>query len=286
MTLALIATAFGYLDSIQPPLVIAHRAGAGLAPENTIKGWRYVKQLCQPDVFELDIHLSADDSLMVVHDASVDRTTDGNGKVRDLSYAELRGLDAGFWFTPDSGETYPWRGKGVLIPTLGEIMDSFPGDFLNIEIKDTFPGIEMRLADLIYEKGAQNRVVVGSVHSQVLETFRLIAPEVLTSGAESELRSLVILGKMFLGFAARRPMDAVQVPERSGSIHVVTRRFVNMCHRLGLDIHVWTVNDAPSMERLLNLGVDGIITDRPDLAQRILENRGLRVFQFTPGDQQ
>jgi hypothetical protein len=118
-------------------LIFAHRAGAQVVPENTIEGWKESKALYNPDVWELDVHLTADDSLIVIHDETVDRTTNGSGNVRDMTFDELRKLDAGFWFTPDSGLTFPWRNKGVKIPTMAEVFDSFPDDRFNIEIKDS-----------------------------------------------------------------------------------------------------------------------------------------------------
>lgn len=267
---------FAYLGSVELPLISAHRGGAGLAPENTVEGWRYVKTFCDPDVFELDVHLSFDDSLIIIHDATVDRTTDGLGNVKDLTYAELRELNAGFWFSYDEGLTYPWRDSGLVISTLGELFDSFPQDNFNIEIKVAEPGIEQQVADVIYAKRMAERVVVGSTHQGVLDRFRTIAPDIPTSGAEAELRPLVIWGKVLLGWMVGTRMNAAQVPEHSGSIHVVTRGFVRMCHRKGIQVHVWTVNDTESMRRLFELGADGIITDRPDLAQAVAEAMGLR----------
>lgn len=263
---------------ITKPLILAHRAGAQLVPENTIDGWRVTKILCHPDVWELDVHFSADDSLMVIHDETVDRTTEGSGLVREMTCTELRKLNAAFWFTPDSGATYPWRGQGVRVPTLTEVFDSFPADRFNIEIKDSILHEADSLVALIERKGRQENVVVASVYKDVLERVRALDPGIVTSGSEDEIRPLVLLQKMGFGALAKPKMKIVQVPEYSGATHVVTPGFVRLCHKKGIEVHVWTVNSAVEIEHLLKIGVDGIITDRPDVALRVAKALGVREF--------
>jgi glycerophosphoryl diester phosphodiesterase len=264
-------TAFAYLDRTEPPLILAHRAGALVVPENTIEGWAESRIRYRPDVWELDVRLTSDDSLVVIHDEEIDRTTNGTGLVREMTYTQIRSLDAGFWFTPDSGKTYPWRGKGVRIPTIGQVFDSFPDDNFNVEIKDSLAYAAARLVGIIREKRMQNQVVVASVYAEVLECFREFDPSVATAATPDEVRRFVLWGKI-----------AVQVPEYSGSIHVVTPGFVKRCHRKGVQVHVWTVNDAEAIKRLLEMGVDGVITDRPDVADRVAKTIGFREFPVTP----
>lgn len=279
LVLLLWSTTRAYLTRTELPIITAHRGGAGLVPENTIEGWKTVRELFQPDVFELDIRLTADDSLVVIHDDVVDRTTDGIGPVRLLSFDEIRQMDAACWFTPDSGKTYPLRAKGIRIATLGEAFDSFPQDNFNIEIKDSLPRAAELLVALIREKELGDQVMVASVYTGVIQRVRELAPELATSGSESEVRSLVLLGKVGLGFLAKTPMNALQVPEYSGSTRVVNRGLLRRCHKEEIQVHVWTVNDAVSMERLLKLGVDGIITDRPDIALEVFEKLDLREIK-------
>lgn len=247
-------------------------------PENTIEGWAESRIRYRPDVWELDVRLTSDDSLVVTHDEEIDRTTNGTGLLREMAFVQIRYLDAGFWFTPDSGKTYPWRAKKLRIPTLAEVFDSFPDDNFNIEIKDSVPDAANRIVTLIREKNMQEKVLVASVYTDVLKRVRRLDPSLPTSGSEDEIRPLVIMGKMGLGFLARTPMDAVQVPEHSGSVHVVTPGFVRLCHRLGIQVHVWTVNDAEAIKRLLEMGADGVITDRPDVADRVFKTMGFREF--------
>ncbi|NLI97276.1 glycerophosphodiester phosphodiesterase [bacterium] len=259
-------------------LIFAHRAGAQVVPENTIEGWKESKSLYNPDVWELDVHLTADDSLVVLHDETVDRTTNGSGNIREMTFDELRKLDAGFWFTPDSGLTFPWRNKGVRIPTMAEVFDSFPDDLFNIEIKDSLIWEADILVSLVKIEQMEEQVMIASVYTPVLERVRKLDSKIATSGSESEIKPLVLWGKVGLGSLVKTPMDAVQVPEYSGSIRVVTPNFVKLCHKKGLKVHVWTVNESDDMERLIKLGVDGIISDRPDVADRVAKTLGLRKF--------
>ena len=270
--------AFAYLDRTEPPLILAHRAGALVVPENTIEGWAESRIRYRPDVWELDVRLTSDDSLVVTHDEAIDRTTNGSGLVREMTFTQIRSLDAGFWFTPDSGKTYPWRGKGVRIPTIGQVFDSFPDDNFNIEIKDSVPDVANRIVSLIREKNMQEKVLVASVYTDVLKRVRQLDPSLPTSGSEDEIRPLVILEKMGLGFLARTTMQVIQVPEYSGSIHVVTSGLLKRCHRKGIQVHVWTVNDPETIKRLLEMGADGVITDRPDVADRVFKTMGFREF--------
>ncbi len=268
--------AYSYLTKTTPPIILAHRAGAVIVPENTIQGWSQVREKYAPQVWELDIWLSADDSLMVFHDKIVDRVTDGTGTLKELSYEQLRQLDAAYWFDPAGDSTFPYRGKGFKIPTLGEVLDSFPTDFFNVEVKDSTTDIVFKLVDLLKKKGAEDKVLIASEHTEILECFRDLAPNIATSGSADEIRPLVIWGKLGLAFLPAAPMQVVQVPEYAGATHVVTSAFVKQCHSRGILVHVWTINDSKTMRKLLELGVDGIITDRPDIALKVYKFMGYR----------
>jgi glycerophosphoryl diester phosphodiesterase len=257
-----------YLQSDRP-MVLAHRGGAALAPENTLAGFQNGVDL-GADALELDVHTSADGTVVVIHDDTVDRTTDGTGAVHGLTLAELRQLDAGYRFTPDEGQTFPFRGQGVGIPTLEEVLATFPDMRVNIEIKQADPPIEAAVKDVIDRANARDRVLVGSEYDDVLARFRALAPDVATSAAAGEARTFY-LAQLLRVSAIYRPLaDAFQVPEYSGSTHVVTPSFVDAAHHHGVKVHVWTVNDAETMRRLLDIGVDGIITDRPDVAVTVV----------------
>lgn len=251
------------------PLVLAHRGGADLAPENTMAAFQNAVDL-GVDILELDVHTTADGTVVVIHDESVDRTTDGTGAVHDFTLADLRQLDAGYEFSPDNGQTFPFRGQGIGIPTLEEVFAAFPDMRINIEIKQSDPPIEAAVLEVIERAGAQQRVLVGSEYDDVMARFRSLAPDIATSAATNEVRNFY-LAQLLRVSAIYRPLaDAFQVPEYSGSTHVVTPSFVDAAHHHGVKVHVWTVNDAETMQRLLDIGVDGIITDRPDVALEVV----------------
>jgi glycerophosphoryl diester phosphodiesterase len=195
---------------------------------------------------------------------------DSTGPVLQYSLEELKSLDAAYHWSPDDGQTYPHRGQGIVIPTLEEVLAAFPDMQMNIEIKQSDPSIVLPVCDLIREYRAAERVLVASFDSDTIKAFRENCPEVASTAAESEVRLLYGLSVVYFGGLYRPPAEAVQVPEYSGEIHVVTQRFVDAAHRLGMDVHVWTVNEADDMQRMLDLGVDGIITDAPDLLLNIL----------------
>lgn len=245
-------------------LVMAHQGGDGLWPSNTLYAFERAVEL-GVDVLELDVHSSSDGVLVVIHDDTVDRTTDGSGRVNELTLAELRALDAGYDWSPErAGESFPFRDQGLTIPTLAEVFEAFPDHRINIEIKQLSPGIVAPLCELIRAYGREESVLVGSFHDTALSAFRSACPEVATSAGPGEVRRFFVLSTAFLGALFRPVADAFQVPEYQGELHVVTSRFVQAAQGKNVDVHVWTVDEPADMERLIALGVDGIITDRPD----------------------
>ena len=260
-----------FLQGLKTPRVIAHQGGDRLWPSNTLYAFQRALEL-GADVLEMDLHSSSDGQLMVIHDATVDRTTDGSGVVSSMRSGELQALDAGYDWSPErQGLEFPYRDLGLEIPTLREVFEVFPQVPLNLELKQLEPSIATLLCDEIREHGRQDSVMVGSFHDQALREFRRACPEVATSAGPTEVRVLFALSKLFLGALYRPAADALQVPETQGSLQVVTPEFVANAQRKGVQVHVWTPNETADMERLLGLGVDGIITDRPDRLLRLLD---------------
>jgi glycerophosphoryl diester phosphodiesterase len=257
------------------PLVMAHQGGNGLWPDNTLYAFEQAVAL-GVDVLEMDIHSTADGVLVVIHDSTVDRTTDGSGAVHDLTFAELQTLDAGYrWTAGDApgselGETFPYRGQGITVPALEEVFVAFPEMPMNIEIKQAEPSIAAPLCQLIREHGMASRVLVVSFHEEATHEFRDACPEVVTGTTQNEVIALFALSKLFLEAAYSPVAGAVQVPEYRSGLHVITRRFVDAAHERGLQVHAWTINDEADMRRLTDLGVDGIITDYPDRLLQVL----------------
>lgn len=251
-------------------LVIAHQGGEQLRPSNTLAAFAHAVEL-GVDVLEMDIHGTADGAIVVMHDDTVDRTTDGTGRLKEMTLDEIKSLDAGYYWSDDDGTTYPFRGQGIKVPALEEVFASFPGMLMNIEIKQESPSIVGPFCQLLRDSGMADRALVASFHETTMDEFRETCPEVATSMVESEIRPLFVLNMAFLGSVYRAPSEAIQVPEYSGNLHVVTERFVRAAHGHNVDVHVWTVNEVEDMRRLLDLGVDGIITDRPDRLLALLQ---------------
>jgi len=253
------------------PLFFAHRGGAKLAPENTLAAFAQGIAL-GADILELDIQTTSDGEIVVMHDPTVERTTNGSGPVASYSLDRLRTLDAGYRWSLDGGNTFPFRGQGITIPTLAEVLERFPTTRLNIDLKESSPAREQRLWALIQTYHASDRVLVasGDLHTPIIRFRQLTAGRVATSASAREIRAF------FLATAARQSRwlhpayDALQVPETYRGIRVVSPLALATAHRMGLDVHVWTVDAPEDMERLLALGVDGLMTDRPDLLAQVL----------------
>ncbi len=258
-----------------PPLLFAHRGGAALWPENTLFAFRHAAEL-GVDVLELDVHLTADDDLVVMHDRTVDRTTNGHGRVRDMTVAQLRTLDAAYHFTTDDGTTYPYRGQGITIPTLTEVLTAFPNYRINIEIKDDDLQAAERLSEIIDAFQAQDRVIVASFHDEPLAHFRKLQPQVATAAATGEIKTFYIFSTLHLWRFHRAHADAYQVPVQKGYAHFDNPSFIDHAHRLNQQVHYWTINEGDEMRRLLALGADGIMTDRPDLGMEIFREMGFK----------
>jgi len=245
------------------PLVLAHRGGAGLWPENTMYGFKRAVD-SEIDVLETEIRSTADGVLVLMHDSTVDRTTSGEGPVNGITLRELQALDAGFNWSSDGGRTFPFRGRGIAVPTLAEVFTAFPNTRLNIDIKQVEPSLVLPLCQTIHTFGMAEKVMVASFDSKVLKVFRRECPEVATSLSPHEVMWFCLMNFAYLGTAYRTAAYALQVPEYQGKLRVLTKRLVDTAHRLNLKVHAWTINETSDMRRLLNLGVDGIITDYPD----------------------
>ena len=252
------------------PRNFAHRGGARVAPENTLYAYRNALEV-GADIIELDVRSTKDNHVVALHDRTIDRTTNGTGDVNELTLAELKKLDAAYRFSPDRGATFPLRGTGLTIPTLDEVFREFPDVPVNIEIKEADPGIATVLAELVRRYNREKLTLVVSSYEPTMKRFRDLSPETYTGFTPSEARRFVFLEpedeKTY-----RPPSEALQVPMRSGGIEVVSPETVARAHRHGVEVHVWTVDDENSMRRLVRMGVDGIMTDRPELLAKVVRS--------------
>jgi len=217
------------------------------------------------DMLELDVRTSRDGVVMVIHDETVDRTTDGTGRVSDLTFRELRQLDAGFRFRDPGGEP-TYRGAGVRIPTFEEVLESVPGCRLNVEAKDGTSAVP--LAEIILRHGAENRVLVAAEWERNRKKIRWYPGP--WGASRRQITAFLLLSSTPLSFLYTPACDALQVPEYHRGIRVLTPRFLREAHRRNIPVHVWTVDDPGDMRRLLAMGVDAVQTDRPDLLAPIL----------------
>ena len=221
------------------------------------------------------MHATADGQVVVFHDETLDRTTDGTGLVRSLPLAALQRLDAGHRFRAPDG-TYPFRGRGLRVPTLEEVLAAFPHVPLNIEVKQADPPIEPAVATVLDRFAARERTLLAAEDGTIMARIRAAAPDVLTSFSAPEVAEWVYRLRDGRLADYRPPGIALQVPPAFGDVALVTADSVAAAHRLGLEVHAWTINEEREMEALLDLGVDGIMTDFPARGFELFRRHGLR----------
>ena len=250
------------------PLAIAHRGGAEDHPENTMAAFDAAVALgCRH--IETDAHVSSDGVVFAFHDDVLDRVTASSGLLSATSAAVIAAADAAHTFAPGAG--FPLRGTGVRIPTMEEVLTAWPDVYVNIDTKSD--AVVAPLVRLLQRLGALDRVCVGSFSDARIARVRaLCAGAVCTSMGPRSLTTAWFASRA--GWMPAQGADCVQVPPRRGRVQVVDRRFLAAAHRSGLQVHVWTIDEAPEMHRLLDLGVDGIMTDRPRLLRDVLVQRG------------
>ncbi len=248
------------------PLVFAHRGGARLAPENTMVALDNGLAL-GADGLELDVQLSSDGIPVVIHDKTLDRTTGHTGPVRDFTADDLANVDAGYRFERDG--SHPFRGRGIGVPTLAAVLARHRDTRVIIEMKGAEPALARAVAKDVRAAGAVERVCVGSFHQRSIVTMREEAREIVTSASQPEARWALHRSWVSWPWIGPRPYAAFQVPERAGRLRVVTPTFIDQVHNEGQVIQVWVVNDKADIIRLLDWGVDGVISDRPDIAVKV-----------------
>ena len=248
--------------------IIGHRGARGVAPENTVPAIRHGVDVGSQAI-EIDLHASSDGHLVVIHDPTVDRTTDGTGPVEERSLEELPQLDAGYRFTADRGETFPFRGQGIRIPTLEEAMEAIGDLPAVLEVKSAAAG--RRLAEWLPGKPERDRVIVGGFEAEEVGPAAHAAR--WRCAYQTDLGGFVLWGKLGINRALPPDLTAAMVPVRKGVVRIVTRGFVRRMHAQGKGVFVWTVNRPDEMRDLLDLGVDGLISDYPAVLRRVVEER-------------
>ncbi len=254
------------------PRIIGHRGAAGEAPENTLASFQRAFDDGAAYV-ELDVRLTKDEEVVILHDSSVDRTTDGRGLVSDLSLQDLKALDAGYGFTHDRGASYAYRGHNLRIPTLEEFFTTFPDAKTIIELKPAPSILIGHVVEIVRRFGKEQDVLLATEDDAIMlglrQAIRDQNPPVATGFSYGEVAAFMRwMGGSAADFAAAG--QAFQIPCEYGGLTLVSDESVQASHGLGLEVFVWTINDPTEMKRLLDLGVDGIITDYPARARSVL----------------
>jgi len=254
----------GHLFFADRVLSIAHRGGAKLWPEETMVAFQGAADL-GVDILELDLQATVDGVVICMHDHTVDRTTDGVGQVKQMTFAELEQLDAGYHFTPDSGETYPYRGQGVRVPSFEEVLAAFPEGYFIAEIKQTDPSIVEPVVEIVTRLDVVDRIIIASISDEALHQVREQVPGAHTSMGLAEMTDLVLLIIPEGREDWEPPARFIHAP-----LDVVDDALLGFADRHGLKVHAWTVNDRLTMGLLIEMGVHGIMTDDPlTLAEEI-----------------
>ena len=263
------------------PQVFAHQGASAYAPSNTLAAFRLAVKM-GADILETDVHATEDEVLVLSHDKTVGRMTNGSGRIKDKTWKELQTLDAGYTFTRDGGKTFPFRGKGVRIPSLEQALKAFPTMRFNLEIKDGKAKWLPQLSLLLQRLKAENRVLIACTSDSVLQRWRRLNPRVPTSGGSLESLRFSLSAWVRPDAHYVASFNALQVPWKLPSMNSL----VKMAKKSRLKLHVWTVNDARVMKRMFKAGVHGVITDKPDVALALLKKLGIRKAERKKGGAQ
>ncbi len=263
-----------FFEGDEGTLVIAHRGGLDHAPENTLEAFRHAESI-GVDILEYDVFITEDGELVVIHDETVDRTTDGTGQVNEMTLEEIQSLDAGYHFQNESGE-YDYRDTGVYIPTVEEVFQEFNNMRQLIELKatndpDRYEEMIQEMWRLIEEYDMHDTVLIASFDHEINLRFNEVADGSVAIGAgEQETRQFVTLHKAFLNLVYQPTADAFQLPVEQEGFNLADWKLIRGAENRGMDVYYWTINDEATMRDLIDIGAHGIITDDPELLIDIL----------------
>ncbi len=258
--------------------VIAHRGASREFPENTIESFARAVEIYPECMLELDLWMSRDGEIIVMHDGVLDATTSGSGNLYERTLDEIKQAEAGHRVSFDGGKSFPFRGRGIRPATFKEVLEKFPGSRISADIKyDSFEFASSVLR-CIQEYKAEDRVILGSFHGRIVSRVRMEKPRIATSFTRNEVLLFTFIARTGVPLPARFPGDALMVPEFSSGekpedlgrgvfqgIRVIIPRFIDMAHNMGKPVYIWTVNRKENMERLITWGADGIVSDDPRL---------------------
>ena len=261
-----------YSNSKTRVMVYAHMGGDGVWPGDTLFAYDQAAKL-GVDAFDMDAHITKDGQIVLLHDESLERTTNSSGQVEDQTLANLQKLDAAYNWSNDGGKTTPYRGQGITIPTLEQVFQKYPQMRYLIEIKLTKIPIVQPLCDLINKYQMQEKVIIASFHDETIKQFRDTCPGIATSAAKYEMAAFVLLSKIGLSGLISPQYQSLQAPyetSESYGIPVITEAVIRAAHAKNLKVETWTLNDPELMKTYISWGIDGVDTDRPDLMTKLL----------------
>ncbi len=266
-----------FVKPLRRPLVFGHRGASGRLPENTLASFRLALEE-GADVLETDVHLTRDGQVVVAHDDDLERMSDGRGPLAAHTFAELRRLDAGHGFTLDDGASFPERGRGHRIPLLAEVFETFPQVRFNIELKQADPALARAVVALVRETDRAPRTLLTAGEDAAMATLRA---EIARAGLQPALGAssgeiAAFIHAVLQGAPPPPGLQALQVPPAFSGQPLVTESFVAHAHAHELQVHVWTINREAEMTRLIELGVDGVMSDFPGRLRALLDARGAR----------
>jgi len=262
-----------FFQNLAPTLHIAHRGGAALAPENTLAAFQLAVNRYRTDMLEIDIQQTLDGVLVISHDATLERCTDGEGPIASHSLSQIQRLDAGYWFSPQSGKSFPFRGQGVRIPTLAEALCAFPTLRFNIDLKTSTGDQVSAFSRVIREEGATDRICCGTESDELAAILFEALPDACHFYPRQGLTDLILAVRAGETPALDPRFAVLDMPYAYQEIPLIDAQLVEAAKRLGRWVNVWTVDEPGQMRELIGLGVGGIMTDRPDLLRQALDER-------------
>jgi glycerophosphoryl diester phosphodiesterase len=267
--------------ALSKPYILAHQGGELLAPTNTMAAFA-VADAIGVDFLDIDVHMTKDGHLVGIHDSTVDRTTNGTGRVDSYTLTDLQKLDAGYRFQDVQG-AYSYRGKGVRIPALEEVFETYAAKcYLHFEVKDVYPKhgpseIEEKLWMLIQKYSLEKQVVVGSFQQRIVDRFNQLAGgQVIMEAGREEVTNFVLTQRLRTPKLYHRRSHVLSIPLRGNGLNLKSHRLIEHAHQVDMEVYYWTIDDTATMKELIELGADGLFTNRPDLLKKLLQEMLLR----------
>jgi glycerophosphoryl diester phosphodiesterase len=273
------------LDSFTP---VGHRGAQGEVPGNTIESFAHLLEIFPGAILELDVWGTRDGKIVVYHDELLDHETDGRGTVSSHTFDELRAVDRGYRISRDGGVTFPFRGKGFTIPLFEDVLKEFPHSKISIDIKQHETGFAGEVMKMLERHHAVERVIAGSFDDRINRFISEWSPGTATSFRKGEVVKFTLLHTLRLGRFYQKKNDALMIPEFASSggevtedeygkrgVRIVSERFIRDAHRLDIPVFIWTINREENMKRLIDWGVDGIVTDYPSRLKKVMIEKGI-----------